>query len=87
MNEETTKDFIEKSKKIQQAVWKRQDIEAMALLSIDSLCTAIDDGMNKNKALELIYKFSHCSTRHICYSSHENWREELKKFYKEEFLK
>ncbi len=83
----TTKDWIAEGRKIQKNIWKRQDLKSMALLSIDTLCTYIEDGMDKDKALESIYKFSHCSTRHLCYSSHKNWRNELKEFYRKEVLK
>lgn len=62
-------------------IWDEQDIKSMALESIDSLCIHVEDGMDKEKALEMIYRFSHCASDSICHSSHEDWRKELKDFY------
>jgi hypothetical protein len=59
----------------------------MALECIDHLCIAVEDGMSADKAIELIYKFSHCASDSICYDVHENWRKELKEFFKNEFIK
>ncbi len=78
--------MLYKAKKQQQKIWNKQDIKAMALECIDNICIYIEDGMDKDKALELIYKFSHCASKTICYSSHEDWRKELKEFYKKEIL-
>jgi hypothetical protein len=87
MAKSSPQEFLEQDKKIKQSIWKKQDIKSMALECIDYLCIAVEDGMNKDKALELIYEFSHCASDSICYDSHEDWRKDLKKFYKEEFIK
>ena len=79
-------EYLKESRRLHKKIWEKQDIKAMALECIDSLCYAIDDGMNKDRALELIYQFSHCSQESICYDSHENWRKKLIKFFKEEFI-
>jgi hypothetical protein len=75
---------LKKAHRIIQRIWLKQDIKAMALECIDSLCIAIEDGMDKDKALDLIYRFSHCSQESICYDSHEDWRKELKEYFKED---
>jgi hypothetical protein len=86
MADNSFSDFLAKARKIEQAIWKRQDIRAMALSSIDHLCMLVEDGMNQKKALELIYKFAHCSEKHLCYGGHEDWRKELKEFYRKNVL-
>jgi len=80
------KAWLYKAKKKLQKIWAKQDIKAMALECIDSLCINVEDGMDKDKALELIYKFSHCASDSICYESHEDWRKELKTYFKKEYL-
>lgn len=72
VNKSSPKEFLKQSRKIHQDIWDKQDIKSMALECIDFLCYAIEDGMNKDKALELIYVFSHCSQDSICYDSHED---------------
>ena len=69
-----------------QQIWDKQDIKAMALESVDSLCIYVEDGMDPKKALDKIFRFVHGACDSICYDVHENWREELKEFYKSEFI-
>ena len=81
------RESLKKARRIQQDIWKRQDIKAMALECIDSLCIAVEDGMDKNKAIDMIYEFAHCASDSICYDVHGDWRKELKEYFKEEFIK
>jgi len=80
------KESLEKSRYLALRAWKRKDIKTIALRSIDTLCTHIEDGMDKDKALDLIYKFAHCSHESTCYDVHDDWRKDLKEFYKQELI-
>ena len=77
---------LRKAKVIHKLIWKTNDIKAMALDCIESLCIAVEDGMKPKNALDLIYRFAHCACPCICYDSHDDWRRELKAYYKREFL-
>ena len=78
--------YLKEMRKIHQGIWDKQDIQAMALECIDNLCICVEDGMDERKALDLIYEFSHCASNTICKNSHEDWRKNLKEFYKKEFI-
>lgn len=69
-----------------QEIWDKQDFKAMALESVDALCIYVQDGMDAKKAIDMIYRFSHGASDSICHHVHEDWRTELKEFYKAEFI-
>ena len=59
------KDFLKKCRLIKKKIWDRNDIKSMALYSIDNICIAVENGMDMKDAIDLIYRFSHCSAEHL----------------------